>query len=127
MDDPVGNDRQQRALGALREERDRALDYLDAVNALILSLDRRGRVTLLNRFGRELLGYSEAELIGRDWFETCVPQPAGMEVVRPRFERVMCGESVESAEVAYFENEVRCADGESRLLAAYATYVRTCR
>ena len=66
MDDPVGNDRQQRALGALREERDRALNYLDAVNALILSLDRRGGVTLLKRFGRELLGYSEAELFGRD-------------------------------------------------------------
>jgi PAS domain S-box-containing protein len=124
MDHPVANDRHQPALGALREERDRALGYLDAVNALILSLDRCGRVTLVNRFGRELLGYTEAELIGRDWFETCVPQPAGMEVVRPLFEQVMSGESVESAEFAYFENEVRCADGALRLIAWHNSVLR---
>jgi diguanylate cyclase (GGDEF)-like protein/PAS domain S-box-containing protein len=57
----------------LREERDRAQRYLEVASTLVVVLDPAGRVELVNRQGCELLGFSEHELIGRDWFEVVVP------------------------------------------------------
>ncbi len=58
----------------LRNERDRAERYLDIANTMFLALDTAGTVTLVNRKLCEVLGYSEAELLGKDWYETCVPK-----------------------------------------------------
>ncbi len=60
---------------ALRRERDRAQRYLDIVNVMIIAVDRRGVITLVNRKACELFGYPEPELLGKDFFATC--QPAG--------------------------------------------------
>ena len=65
---------QRRAELALRQERDRAQRYLDTVDVILLVLDVQGRITLINRKGCELLGCSEAELLGRSWAATCVPE-----------------------------------------------------
>ena len=52
---------------------DRAQRYLDVAEVILLALDERGTVTLINRKGCNILGYDEDELLGRDWFGTCVP------------------------------------------------------
>ena len=36
-------------------------------------LDVRGKVVLLNRRGCDILEYDDTELIGVDWFRTCLP------------------------------------------------------
>ncbi|MBU5611624.1 hybrid sensor histidine kinase/response regulator [Geomonas azotofigens] len=75
----------------LRHERDRAQRYLDTVEALIVALDRQGRITTVNRKACQLLGYREEELIGRPWFETCNPREEGR-YARETYGRVMAGE-----------------------------------
>ncbi len=62
------------AEAALRHERDRAQRYLDTADVILLALDLDGRVTLINRKGCDLLGRSEAELLGHDWIGTCLPE-----------------------------------------------------
>ncbi len=57
----------------LRDERDRARLQLDISAATVVELELDGRIRSINRKGCEVLGYSEEELIGRDWCETCVP------------------------------------------------------
>ncbi|MDT8384127.1 MAG: PAS domain S-box protein [Gammaproteobacteria bacterium] len=57
----------------LRTERDRVQLYLDTVENIIVALDKTGAISLINRKACELLGYAEAELIGKDWFTTCLP------------------------------------------------------
>ncbi len=57
----------------LKRERDRAQRYLDIAGTMILVLDSAGRVSLVNRRVCDLLGWSEEELVGRDWFEVAVP------------------------------------------------------
>ncbi len=99
---------------ALREERDRSQRYLDTVQTLIVALDAEGRITMINRWGRELLGYEESELLTRKWFETCLPQPSGMAEVYPLFQRIMAGD-LHSAE--HYENPVQCRDGRQRHIA----------
>ncbi|MBN8502785.1 MAG: PAS domain S-box protein, partial [Sphingomonadales bacterium] len=97
----------------LAEERDRSQRYLDTVEAIIVSLDVEGRITMINRKGCDVLGYNASELIGRSWFECCLPQPAGTQEVFPLFRRLMAG-SVAGAE--RFENPILTRTGEERLI-----------
>lgn len=106
-----------RLAGALRQERDRAQRYLDTMAVLLVGLDADGRITLLNRHGQELLGYTEAELIGQDWFATCLPEN-DLARVRAMFKRAVAGELVMPAR---FENEVRMRTGETRLIEWHNT------
>ncbi len=57
----------------LRHERDKAQMYLDVAGVAIVVIDAHEKTALVNRRGCELLGYSEKELIGKNWFEVCVP------------------------------------------------------
>jgi PAS domain S-box-containing protein len=58
---------------ALRHEMKWAQRYLDAADVTLLALDGDERVTRINRKGCDLLGWTERELLGRDWIETCLP------------------------------------------------------
>jgi PAS domain S-box-containing protein len=57
----------------LREERDRAQRYLDIAATMITVLGADGTVQLANRRACEVVGYDEAELRGKDWFDVIVP------------------------------------------------------
>jgi PAS domain S-box-containing protein len=63
----------RQAEAAVHNERDRAQRYLDTAEVIILSLDTSGRITLVNRYGCSLLGWSAEELLGRPFIDTCVP------------------------------------------------------
>ena len=105
---------QREAQAQLRAERDRSQLYLDTVPSLVVALDRDGRIRMINRFGCELLGYREAELLGQDWFGTCLPQSEQLPRVRQFFAQIIAGDAVNPG---YFENEVRTATGARLLLA----------
>ncbi len=63
----------KQAESALRDERDRAQRYLDTADVILLALDCEGRITLINRKGCDLLGWTERELVGRDFLAICLP------------------------------------------------------
>ena len=64
----------KQAESALRHERDEAQRYLDAAEVILVALDLDGRITLINRKGCDILGWSESELLGREWTSTCLPE-----------------------------------------------------
>lgn len=97
----------------VRQQRDLAQRYLDTVQSLMLALDADGRITMINRAGRELLGYAESELLGRCWFSTCLPQPRGIEQGLPLFRRIIAGAA--DADLSS-EDSVLCRDGSQRLI-----------
>jgi diguanylate cyclase (GGDEF)-like protein/PAS domain S-box-containing protein len=109
----------RRAESALADERHRAQRYLDVAGAVIVILDERERVSLLNRAGRELLGYEEGDLQGRDWFEAVVPEPE-RDAARAVLHDVLSG----IAEDAVHEHVVITRDGEERAVAWRHTVVR---
>ena len=55
------------------QERDRARQYFDVAGVMMLVLDRHGNVAQINRKGCDILGYRDDEIIGRNWFDTCLP------------------------------------------------------
>ena len=101
----------------VREERDRAQGYLDIAATMMLVLAADGSVSLANRRACEVLGRSEGEILGHDWFELAVPADE-REAARAGFERVIRGE-VEP--VDGFESSVVTAAGEVRLVSWHNT------
>jgi len=100
--------------------RDRAQRYLDVAEVMLLALDREGLVTLINRKGGSILGYEEDDLLGRNWFETCLPERL-RDDVREVFDQLMAGQT-ELPE--YIENAVLTKSGEERLIAWHNAVVR---
>jgi PAS domain S-box-containing protein len=106
-----------RAESALRHERLRTRRYLDSANVILLVLDRDGRITLINRKGCDLLGWSEGELLGRDWFATCVPVRMH-DASRPTFDGLAAGDP------AVIESPVVTRSGVERLMEWHNTALR---
>ncbi|MBU0508829.1 PAS domain S-box protein, partial [bacterium] len=109
----------KRAETEVRTERDRAQGYLDIAGTIIVALNRQGEIMLINRKGCRILGCLETEIVGRDWFETCLPPPV-RDAVRDFFRRSMEG-VIEMPE--YYENNVLTGNGE-RTIAWHNTVIR---
>jgi diguanylate cyclase (GGDEF)-like protein/PAS domain S-box-containing protein len=58
---------------AMREAERRLRDVLENVQLASVLVDREGAVTFANPYLLELLGCSEEDVVGRDWFGLCVP------------------------------------------------------
>ena len=99
---------------ALLQERDSIRNILATVEAMIVALDPEGRITLVNRKACEILGYHEDELIGQDWFATCLPCSIDVEQVREVFKQFQAGNLAVSE---YYEKPVRTRSGDERLIA----------
>jgi len=102
------------------EGQKRAQLYLDIAGVVLVAIDERQEITLLNRKGCELLGYRQDEILRRNWFDTCVPENE-REKVRAVFCRLIAGEI---GPVEYFENPIVTSGGEVRLISWHNTVLR---
>jgi PAS domain S-box-containing protein len=105
----------------LREERDRAQHYLDVAKTILIVINADGRVSLINRKGCEILGYSENDIIGKNWFDLFVPARMRDEV-RLTFSKLISGDL---QPLEHFENPVVSRQGEERLIAWQNTVLET--
>jgi PAS domain S-box-containing protein len=104
----------------LEAERDRARQYLDTAEVMMVVLDRRGRVEMINRKGCETLGRPEAECLGKDWFELAIPEEIRGEL-RGMFDKVMAG-VIESP--SQYENVILNSAGGRIPIAWYNSPLR---
>jgi two-component system, cell cycle sensor histidine kinase and response regulator CckA len=84
----------QAAREARREVELRLQTMLDTIQVLAVMLDRDGRVTFCNQTVVSVTGWPRDELIGRDWFETCIP-PGVREALRAQFRASLGGGGVQ--------------------------------
>ena len=107
----------KQAESAVRHERDRAQRYLDTAEVILLALDLNGRITLINRKGCDLLGWTERELLGREWIETCLPDRL-RNSVRQNLHNLL------GRDLSIVENAVLARSGEERLIEWRNTTLR---
>jgi diguanylate cyclase (GGDEF)-like protein/PAS domain S-box-containing protein len=98
----------------------RAQHYLDVAGTILLVLRPDQTVDLLNRHGRELLGYGEGDLIGRNWYEAVVPEEE-RSVRQGNFARILRGEE---EPFTYHRGDVVTSAGERRTIAWRNTVLR---
>ena len=99
---------QKKAENQVIIEKARAERYLQIARAMIIGLDRDGRVDRINQRGCELLGYIEEEILGRNWFQTVVPDKVRDEVLQ-QFRQIMAGEF---HALSHYENEILTKNGD---------------
>ncbi|MBA4417320.1 MAG: hypothetical protein C0392_05355 [Syntrophus sp. (in: bacteria)] len=104
----------------LRQEMERAQQYLDAVGVMMVALDNQAKVTLINPKGCEVLGYTEQEIIGKNWFDYFLTE-YDFHHVKDVFARIVAGQSKADE---YVENHVLTGSGEKRLIAWHNTVLR---
>jgi PAS domain S-box-containing protein len=101
----------------LREERNKAQQYLNIAGAIIVAINDKAIVSLINRKGCDVLGYKEGEIVGKNWFDLCVPERMRKER-KDTFKKVMAGEK---EEVEDYENFILTKSGEERIIAWHNT------
>ena len=104
---------------AVRESERRLRDMLETVRLASLLLDSEGNVTFCNDYLLELLGLEQEQILGRNWFENCLP-PEQREAALARFREEMAA----GAPAPHQEGTVLTSDGERRLLAWSSTLLR---
>ena len=75
----------------LKKEKELAQTYLNIAGSIIIVINEEGIIQLANQMATEVSGYKEMELIGKDWFECCVP-PINRVDRRETFRKLMRGE-----------------------------------
>ncbi len=104
---------EKKAALALKQEKERAQQYLDIANTMIVVINREGRVELLNNKGCEVLGYEESEVLGKDWFSLAIPLELRAEL-QTVFRQLVNGDITG---LDYYESEIQSQSGERRLIA----------
>ncbi len=104
----------------LEKEYGRVQEYLDIAGVMIMILDLKGNISMANKKSYAVLGYDEPELLGLNWFDSCLPE-SGREGVRGVFDSlVLKGEIIHE----YHENEVLRKDGQIRVIAFHNAALR---
>lgn len=95
--------------------------YLDLAEVIIVVLDDHGNITMLGGRSCEVLGYETNELIGKNWFKTCL-HSEDYKAVFSVYKQLMSGEI---RNVEYYENNIRTKQGDLRHIAWHNTVVES--
>lgn len=98
---------------ALERERDFAARLVETAPTIILLLDPQGRIEHVNPYFVQLTGWPLAEIKGRDWFETMLPERE-RERVREHFRQVVQAGSSPSRPARVHLNPILTRAGEER-------------
>ena len=110
----------KRAEEALQESEEKARQYLDIAGVAFVALDNEGNIALINQRGLEILGYQREELLGKNWFKTCLPDRFKKDILDV-YHQLIRGK-VEPVE--YYENPVLTKDGQERIIAWHNSVLR---
>lgn len=101
----------KQATAVIREAERRWRSLLDNVQLIVVGLDQSRRVNYVNSFFLTLTGYTEAEVLGQDWFVKFL-SPSSQPSVQAVFSEVL----TQNAH-PYYQNSILTKLGEERVIA----------
>lgn len=94
-------------------------DAFDVVNQIIIVLDLKGKLRLINKRGCKVLGVKRKSVLNRDWFNQFnVPEERNL--LRRLFREAMTKEQLQES----FENNVLCGKGRKKTMLWHSTLLR---
>lgn len=90
----------------LKTEVEKQESLIELINSIVVMLDSSGNISMINKKGCEILGYSQEELIGKDWINT-VLIPEEQEMTRKKFIELINSNQIENI---YIENSILTKD-----------------
>lgn len=103
-------DAQKRAESRLCTAHNRGRQILATVTGILLVVNKQQCVSLINKRGCELLGHPEDHILGKNWFDTFIPEPNKGEA-NAVFSQLMSGET---ARVNGLEIPLLTGNGEEK-------------
>ena len=104
----------------LASEKEKAQNYLDIVEVLIVIINSDGVVTLINKKGCEILEYSKKEIIGKNWFDQFLPNDA-VSRFKKIFSDIMDGKLKHNE---YAEERILTKSGKEKTIAWHNTVIK---
>ena len=101
-------------------ERERAKRYLDIAEVMVVAIGTDRRVLFANRKACEVLEREEGQIVGRDWFDTTLPEDERGQVGET-FAQLMADNL---APWEYVENRIVTGSGAEKLIAWHNTVLR---
>jgi PAS domain S-box-containing protein len=92
-------------------------ELVDKIGVMVLVLDSRGRIEMINNAGCDLLGYARNELIGKDWVDHFI-LPEDQQDIADLFSGIIAGKEKASP---YYRNTIIIRSGEKRLISWHNT------
>lgn len=103
----------------LRKEKEFLKNVLDNLEVIVVLEDLKGNIQMINRYGCEILGYSEEEIVGKNWIESFTPDYY-KEEMKKFYSEINKGE----IEKYYFhENPIITKSGEERIILWKNSYL----
>jgi len=104
----------------LASEKEKAQNYLDIVEVLIIIINSDGVVTLINKKGCEILEYSKKEIIGNNWFDQFLPNDA-VSRFKKIFSDLIDGKLKQNE---YAEERILTKSGKEKTIAWHNTVIK---
>lgn len=101
----------------LRRQHDRTRRILDVAGVMMVSIGADEKVQMINPAGAEILGCPSDEIVGRNWFDSYIPERI-REEMRTVFRDLMAGRLTP---VHRFENTIVDVNGNERLISWHNT------
>lgn len=92
----------------------------DLANIMMVFIDDKQNVSLINWRGCEMLGYKEREIVGKNWFDNFLPKE-NVKQVKHVFDHLIKGKVDVFSE---FENYILTKSGEKRMIQWHNTYLK---
>lgn len=93
---------------------------MNMATIVLVALNTKGEVTFINPAGCEMLGYSQAEVVGKNWFDNFLPYDQQSNI-KSVFTQLISGQT---EPVKYYENAIIGADGQQKMVAWHNNYLR---
>jgi len=101
-------------------ERDVSQMYLDVAGVMLLLINPDQTVAMINKKGCDILGYSEDEIVGLNWFDTFIPE-AIREEIKDVFNSVIEGNV---AAVEFHSNPILSKDGSEKYISWHNSTIK---
>ena len=86
---------------------------MDLAGVILVALNREGNITLLNKKGYEILHYEEGELMGKNWFDICIPKENRKEL-KNVFKSIINGDL---KPFEFYSNSIITKRGDERIIS----------
>ncbi len=113
-------DEHRQAEEVSKKEMQTARRYLRVAGVMFVVINRNKRITLINQKGCDILGYTEEEIIGKNWFNNFLPKNIRTET-KVVFDQLMAGQT---ENVEYYENAVLTKSNQERIVAWHNIIIR---
>ncbi|MEW6036397.1 MAG: PAS domain S-box protein [Candidatus Micrarchaeota archaeon] len=102
------------------EETGKAKELIDIADEMIIVIGADERVELVNRKGCGILGYPEAQVVGKNWFDSFIPE-RNREAMREVFRQLIDGKATAPE---FYENPVLGKGGKEMNVRWHNTVLR---